>query len=176
MSSWFIAALSCAVASAAGVCVQAHDVAPEVRACANDDAVACDRLAVALETSFAGANDADRALGHRLAAAAVRVVRSGAAATASKPSGEGVVDVAVHACAAGDVAACGAIATVLVGLVTGADAQLDASPDRLLAHAFAKRMASLAATLAERAGGGYDASSTSPAARARLRSSSLRSW
>ena len=143
MSPLVIAALACAVAATSDVRIHTRDVASHVRACASSDRVACGRLADTLETLFAGTNDADRELGRKLAAAAVRVVSARGDAT--------VIGKATRACSSNDADACDAICRVLVGLFTGADARLDASADRVLARAFASRMSALAAQAYARA-------------------------
>jgi hypothetical protein len=114
---------------------QANQLTGSVRACEADDAAACDRLKRRLETLFAGGhNAADRALGHKLASAAAKLLRDSAAPH--------VVVEPIARCASNDADACNRIANVLTGIFTGSDAQLDASRDRALARAFASQLVS----------------------------------
>lgn len=132
-----ITALLCTFDASSARKVSQTELASRVRACKADNALACDCLEKRLETLFAGgANRADGPLAHTLATAAVEVIGDAYAARI-------IVDTTTR-CAANDGRACDRIANVLVGLLTGADARLDASPDRLLARAFAARLAAAA--------------------------------
>ncbi len=129
MNSWVIAALSCTVGFLSG---SGRPSTGTLRSCAAGDAAACARLEAGLAMVFAGGNEADREVGQELASAAVQVIRDRSVA-------------AVERCAADEADACDRIANVLVGLFAGADAQLDASADRLLARAIASRVSSIVA-------------------------------
>jgi hypothetical protein len=128
-----ITALLCTFDASSSRTASQGELASRVRACKADDAVACDCLEKRLETLFAdGANRADGPLAHKLAAAAVKLIGDAYAPRI-------IVDTTTR-CAANDGRACNRIANVLVGLFTGAEARLDVSADRLLAHAFAAQL------------------------------------
>lgn len=80
------------------------------------------------------APDADRALAHKLASAAMKVLH--------EESAPRIIVAPIAGCAANDADACNRIANVLASLFTGSDAQLDASGDRAFARAFASRLVS----------------------------------
>lgn len=133
MNSLVIAALSCTVGLMSNI---GRPSTTTVHACSAGDAAACARVEAGLETVFAGGNQADREVGHELASAAVQVIRDGSVE-------------AVRQCAIAETD-CDRVVRVLVGLFTGADAQLDASPDRLLARAIASRVSVIVAREARR--------------------------
>jgi len=134
MNSLVIAALSCTVGLMSIVDSRA---ANSVRACSAGEVAACTRLEARLETVFADGNEADRQIGHELASAAVRVI------------GDGTLET-VRQCAINETGACERVLRVLLGLFTGADAQLDASADRPLARAIAIRVSAIVTADARR--------------------------
>lgn len=135
MNALAVTLLFYTLGSAPSAQAQASGLATTVRACRADDRAACDRLEKRLEALFVGSRDsADRALGHKLACAATRLLRDDRAPRA-------IVE-PIARCASNDAGACDRIANVLAGLFTGSDAQLDSSRDRALARAFASRLVS----------------------------------
>jgi hypothetical protein len=140
-----IAALSCILLWSSAACVDEGPRARDVHDCGANDALACDRVAGELERLFAGGSDgADRLLAHKLASAALQLIRPRPTTTAKATTAEQqLLDDSLRKCAGNEDHACGRIARVLSGLFAGADVQLDASPDRQLARAFAKRLLSI---------------------------------
>ena len=128
-----VTAMLCTVASAPTAHAQTSGLASSVRACRAGEAVACDTLEKQLERLFVGSNgETDRALGHKLAAAVTKVLHD--------HGGPRIIAEPIARCSANDLAACKRIATVLAGLFTGSDAQLDGSRDRVFARALANRL------------------------------------
>jgi hypothetical protein len=111
------------IAMSLTLCAHAH--ALPLGPCSLGDRAACDRLAGEL----AGLVGRD-ATGQELAWAAARIV--------ARTSDDTLVGAAVRRCRDGEAASCDQLGEVLNGLFTGADARLDRSDQRALAHALAE--------------------------------------
>jgi hypothetical protein len=152
MDSFLMTALYCTLTWTSAGCAQSIPLASSVRDCGAKDDLACGRVARQVEALFAGGSEgADRAIAHRLASAAVRVIRQEATTPAESTTPERRVLVeSLRRCTANEREECNRVATVLSGLFTGGDAQLDSSPDGRLARAFANRLLSITADPDER--------------------------
>jgi len=129
------------VAQSRGGATPSGVLARAVRGCRTNDLEACARVAGRLETLLFGGDNrvaSDRALAHDLAEAAVMVIRDRAQKEGSP------VEASLARCSRDEHGECERIAATLAQLFTGADAQLDASRDRELARAFAKRLVAVA--------------------------------
>jgi hypothetical protein len=145
MNWLLITALSCTVASTSRACTSMNPLARPLRGCATGNQVDCSHLTEGLEALFAGRSTSpDRLVAHKLSSAVLRLVRDEATTTSGDASPERrVLLVTIAQCRTGGDEACNRVANVLTGLFTGADAQLDTSADRLLAHAIASHLVAL---------------------------------